>query len=119
MSINWIEYAGRKILYVDYRNCRTQEDMIAQLDEVTEVVRDSSGTLLALTNVEGCGIGPDFMSKAKQYARDVYVKKDARHAIVGIAGFTRMLVHGYIAFSGSQHTRLLVTEDEAKKWLTS
>ena len=102
MSINWIEHAGRKILYVDYRNCMTQEDMIDQLDEVTEPIERA-----------------DFMSKAKQHARDVYVKKDARHAIVGIVGFTRMLLHGYIAFSGSQHTRLLATEDEAKKWLTS
>ena len=118
MSIEWIQYAGRRILHVDYRDCRTQDDMIAQLDEVTRMVGGESGTLLALTNLEGCGIGPEFMDKAKHYAKDVWVKKDARHAIVGITGLTKILLHGYLTFSGSQHTKPCATEDEAKAWLT-
>jgi hypothetical protein len=119
MSVSWREHAGHKILVVDYRDCRTQEDMIAQLDEVTRLVANSSDRLLALTNLQDCGIGPEFMNKAKQYGKDVYVKKDARHAIVGITGLKNMLLQGFLAFSGSQHTKACASETEALEWLTS
>jgi len=119
MSINWIEHAGRKILYFDYRNCMTQEDMIDQLDRGDRNRPRFVGSPACADEPRGLWHRPGFHEQGQTHARDVYVKKDARHAIVGIVGFTRMLLHGYIAFSGSQHTRLLATEDEAKKWLTS
>lgn len=119
MSFSWMQHAGHKVLVVDYRDCRTQEQMIAQLDEVTRLVADAPAPLLALTNLEDCGIGPEFMSKAKQYGRDVYTRKDARHAIIGITGLKNMLLQGFLAASGSKHTKACATEAEALEWLTS
>ena len=118
-SVSWRNHTGHKTLYVDYRDCRTQEDMIARLDEAARIVESSSDLLLAPTDLESCGIGPEFMSKAKQYGKDVYSRRNARHAVIGITGLKNMLLQGFLAASGAKHTKACATEAEALAWLTS
>ena len=93
--------------------------MIAQLDEVTRIVASSSDRLLALTNLQECGTGPDLINKAKQCGKDVYSRRNARHAVIGITGLKNMLLQGFLAASGAKHTKACGTEAEALEWLTS
>jgi hypothetical protein len=119
MAVSWAQFKGIRYLDIDYRACRTQQEMIALLEEATNAAAEVPGRLLALTHLEGCGIGPEFMGQAKERGKALRVREGSRHAILGITGLKNMLLKTLITVTGWKHTKPFDSETQALEWLIS
>lgn len=94
MGYEWIEYKGKKILYVDYSACKTKEEMLAQLEIMADVFDKSGGNVLSLTNFTGNYGSKEFMERAKELA-DVFRRNRKKSAVLGIVGAKKVLLQAY------------------------
>ncbi len=115
MAIRWMEYAGKKILYVDYSGC-AKEETLKILEQAAEIFRSSKEEILSLDNYENAYATGEFMDRAKQLS-DVFSPKRKRGAAVGVHGMKKLLLNAYNIFAKDK-IRPFDTEDEALKYLT-
>jgi hypothetical protein len=94
MGYEWIEYKGKKILYVDYTQCKTKEEMLTMLDEMADVFDKSGGNVLSLTNFEGNYGSKEFMERARELS-DVFRRNRKKSAVLGIQGAKKVLLQAY------------------------
>ena len=113
MSVQWIEYKGKKILYVDLRGLR--DDLVVKEVELeAKMIAASPTKVLILANVEGASIAT--MGQLKQLGKDVISPKTEKSAILGVTGLKDILYRAYNSFSGSG-SLVFRTETEALEWL--
>jgi len=48
MGVRWIEHAGKRILYVDYSGCTTEDEMLATYELQAQQMRLASKKSLVL-----------------------------------------------------------------------
>ncbi len=94
MGYEWIEYKGKKILYVDYSACKTKDEMLAQLEVMADVFDKSGGNVLSLTNFEGNYGSKEFMERARELS-EVFKRNRKKSAVLGIAGAKKILLQAY------------------------
>lgn len=94
MRYEWIEYKGKKILYVDYTKCKTKEEMLELLEEMAVVFDQSGGNVLSLTNFEGNYASKEFMERAKELS-EVFRRNRKKSAVLGIHGAKKVLLQAY------------------------
>jgi len=117
MKVQWITHKGKKILFSDYSNVKSQTEMISILDEYLKQIRSSSGKVLVFSDVSDAATGPDFMKKAKEEGKSLIERTD-KSAIMGITGLKGMLLKGYNLFSGDK-MKPFSTKEEALDYLVS
>ena len=115
MSVKWIEYKGKRILYSDYRGL-TEELGIENLELEAQMIAASETKALVLNNYEGTTATPDFMKRAKELGPTVTEPNTAKNAALGITGLKELLLRAYNAFTGAK-VRPFKTEAEALEWL--
>jgi hypothetical protein len=98
MGISWIDYKGRKILYVDYSSCKNQNETIAMLEDAARMFRSSNGKILSLDNYENGYASSEFMNRAKELSCD-FSPKRARGAALGVTGIKKLLLNAYNIFA--------------------
>ncbi len=118
MGVSWMEYKGKKILYVDYRGAKTAADSLPILHEAIEIERNSQGCLLILQNYTGTYANQEFFEEIKVLGKEVQ-SKVLRNAVVGFDPIKRILLSGYILFTGDKTIKTFDAEEAAKKWLVS
>ncbi|HEY0142297.1 MAG TPA: hypothetical protein VGF48_15470 [Thermoanaerobaculia bacterium] len=117
MKSEWIEHAGHRIIYCDFRNFA--RDVDALRIEVTEtddeITRQPPMSVLALIDVRG--------TTTSLEAVDVFKRSAARskgfiirQAVVGVAGIQKILAQAVARFS-SEELHLFDTVEAAKEWL--
>ncbi|MBN2441039.1 MAG: hypothetical protein JXJ04_06825 [Spirochaetales bacterium] len=116
MNPEFIEFKGKKILYVNYRNVRDKDVAISILKRAVEIERKSEGDLLILQNYEGTYANQEFMGEIKKLGKEVK-EKVKKNALVGITGIKKILLQTYSAFSGEKNIKTFNTEEDAKEWL--
>jgi hypothetical protein len=94
MGYEWIEYKGKKILYVDYTPCKTKEEMLAMLEEIAVVFDQSGGNVLSLTNFEGNYGSKEFMERGSELS-DVFRRNRKKSAVLGVVGVKKILLQAY------------------------
>lgn len=97
MSIKYISHKGKKVLFIDYSSCKTVEDTLAVLEMVKAEYLKSNEQLLTLNNFEGAYASSQYMSKANEYAKEIFNKRTAKNAALGINGIKKILLYGYNA----------------------
>lgn len=118
MTIEWIEYEGSKILYIDYRSFSTADAMIAQIYASVKYEIANPG-ILEIADFRGVKIPLEFVdviTEVGQKHRNNYVK---RCAVIGINGVKRFMYKTYCNLSGDKTTRTFTSKDEALTWLIS
>ncbi|MGB3467120.1 MAG: hypothetical protein WBA74_17700 [Cyclobacteriaceae bacterium] len=91
--------------------------MIRLLEEAVMIYKKSPEKLLMLSNFEGAFVGVDYMSRLKNYAKQLGNKTD-KAAIIGIDSLKEILLKGFNLVSKNP-TKPFRTKIEALNWLTS
>lgn len=115
MSIKWIEHKGRHILYSDYRGLSPQQ-MLEQLELAAQMLEAAPGQSLTLVNYEGVSATREYMNRVKQLGQEVFARKTAKQAILGITGIKVVFHYAYMRARG-EGVALFRTEAEALEWL--
>jgi hypothetical protein len=98
MSISYVNYKGRKIMYVDYTHCKNTEELLQVLDEVRREYEKTTETFVAVADMRGNFGSSEFMNKAKQLGKDILDARTTKTAILGVTGVKKILLNGYNAF---------------------
>ncbi|OHD07316.1 MAG: hypothetical protein A2086_03115 [Spirochaetes bacterium GWD1_27_9] len=117
MSVNWIEYKGKKILYCDYRCFKQEKEWLENIEIVAKELINSQEKVLSLTDFRNAeGLGQDYLTRAKVLGKEIIKDKVERSAVIGISGMRKLLLNTYNLLSGD---KMIIFEDEitAKEFL--
>lgn len=95
MSLTYISYKGKKILFIDYTKCKTTQDTIQVLESVrTEYLKSNEG-ILAINDFADVAVNNEYMELAKKYAKETFDAKTIRNSCIGITGIKKILLSAY------------------------
>ena len=97
MSLSYLTHKGKRILFVDYTNCKTVEEMVKVLDDVRKEYEKSPGNILAINDFTGTFGSSDYLNAAKKHQK-LFDEKTLKSAVLGITGIKKILLNGYNAF---------------------
>jgi hypothetical protein len=115
-SISYINYKGKKIMYVDYTHCKNPKEMIEVLEEVKREYEKTTETFVAIADFRGNFGSSEFMKRANEIGKEILDKRTLKTAVLGVTGIKKILLNGYNAFV----THKLVpfdTKEEALEYL--
>lgn len=120
MSVTWLDYKGTRILYADYRGCKSDADELAVLEEQGRQLRMRPVKSLLLSNFQGVSVGSGYMAEVKKRGAASAARFIARNAVLGVTGLKGILLDGYIVASGMrERMRAFEDEQDALDWLVS
>lgn len=114
MSVNWIEYKGKEILFIDYRGLGLEESL-ETLEQVDKIMAERNEKALILVDTRDTYTSAEFMARLKESGKRMRPLME-KQAIVGITGLKAILLDAYNRFTGSA-LRPFSTLEEAKEWL--
>ena len=115
MSVKWIDYKGKPILYVDYRGL-DEKQILENLELEAQAIMDAKTKVLVLDNFGSHPATPRFMERAKELGRAGMEANTAKNAGLGITGLKKVLLQAYNTFTGGK-LQPFETEIEAMEWL--
>jgi hypothetical protein len=121
MPAEWIDHKGKRILFVDHRDCSPSE-MINDLDLAARMVLEMppENKVRVLINIEGATIDTAVMARLKKIGKEVFGPVTEKEAIVGIHGIRNILLSTYNRVTGTGKTqKLFDSQEEALEWLAS
>ena len=62
-NLSYIDYKGKKILYVDYTRCKTTEDMLRVLEEVRKEYENTTHMFISINDFRGTYGSTEFMKR--------------------------------------------------------
>lgn len=119
MSVDWIEYKGKRILYANYTGgVRGEAADRILLERQMEMIGESPEPVLLLVNLEGAVMSPGNtrFTKEKLAAFGPQVK---RSALAGVIGLKSVIVEGIGRTATNLNQQVFSTLDEAMEWLVS
>ena len=118
MGAEWFDYKGEKIMYSDYRNHKTEEELFQTLAMAEKLVRMTDHEVPMLFNYEGVSLTMGFMNRLKELGQEVARSQRLnRQALIGINGMKNILLQSYLRATGETRIKLFSTEEEALNWL--
>jgi hypothetical protein len=115
MSIKYIDYKGKKILYIDFRN-KNGDENVATLDAVAEEMKTWKEKGLTLSDFRNSKASPAYMARIKQLGTEIFIPMTVKNAAIGLTRIQRVLLNAFNAFCKTEG-RAFDTEEEAKEWL--
>lgn len=97
MPHSYINYKGKKILFIDYSKCKSIDEMLKQLGDIRRIYEQSAESFLALNDFTGANPSNEFIEEAKKY-KDLFDRKTIKTAVLGITGLKKLLLNGYNVF---------------------
>jgi hypothetical protein len=119
MEVKFIEHKNKRILYVDYRGAKNENDMLDTLKKDVEIEKTLKDKTLLLANFENAPITQKYMDEVKRSGVEIRSKIMSKTALIGITGIKNIFVQGYIRFTGQKDMKMFNSEDDAKEWLVS
>lgn len=118
MATTWIEHKGKPILFTDFIDCKTEQEMIANLQAAADIYESSPIKILGLYDLSGTTVTDGYMLKAKELAETVFNQKREKSAIIGVTGIKRVLLDAYNN-KANNGLKSFDTRDEALEYLVS
>jgi hypothetical protein len=116
MPASWIEHRGRKILFFDYRNLRSDEALIATLEAGSDLMQPLPGPALLYNDFEGSVVGSAFMRRVKEVGI-MNRRLIGRSALTGVNGLKVIFFNAYLRATGERSTRAFSSREEALEFL--
>ena len=116
MSVKSVYYKGKYIYYADYRDCKTENEMLQTLEELSNTLMAQSAKVPILNNFEGSSITKEFMTRLKTLGKQAD-NKMSKISAIGVKGLKNIFIQAYNNFTG-QNVMVFLTETEAMEWLT-
>ena len=117
MSTRWITHEGKRIIYTDFRDCKSEAEMNAVFEKAVEMVMAEAEPVLTLNNFDGVLVPPDFLHKLRVRGAE-YSHKVKAKAVLGVTGMKKTLINTYSVLTGID-ARAFGTEAEALDYLAS
>ena len=95
MSISYLHHKGKKIMFIDYSQCKTPKDMLALLDLVKQEYEKTTESYLAINDFTNTYGSEEFLSKAKELGPKVFDKRTIKSAVLGVTGIKKILLQAY------------------------
>jgi hypothetical protein len=95
MSVTYIYHKGKKIMYIDYSNCKTAKDTLDVLEMVKNEYLKSNESFLTLNNFTGVPSNNEYMEMVKKYGKELFDGRTIRNAGLGITGIKKVLLSVY------------------------
>ena len=115
MPVKYIQYKGKTILYVDFRNL-TGDECMAVLDDEAKAMQTWTKPGLILSDFHNSKGSTEFISHAKKLGKEVFTAMEKKTAAIGITGIQNILLQAYNTFAKDKIVTF-ATEEEAKEWL--
>jgi hypothetical protein len=114
----WMEYKGRKILYVDVRKA-TGDEFVAVLDRSKTMLWAQPSKVLYLGNIEDSTVSKEVMDWIKTNGPDTGRARMEKLAVVGASGVKKVFmdVVQLVLSKVAVPARGFKTEQEALDWL--
>ena len=72
MAVSYITHRNKKVLFIEYKECKTVEDTLKILDDIKDEFFKTSGVWLTLHDLSSGYGSTEFMNRANQYAKQYY-----------------------------------------------
>jgi hypothetical protein len=95
MSVSFIQYKGKKVLFADYSNCKTPQETIEVLEQTRKCYLNNDEKFLALNNFSNAPSNTEYMDLAKKYAREYFDARNIKEACFGLSGIKSILLSAY------------------------
>lgn len=115
MPINYIEYKGKRILYIDFRN-KNGDQNVATLDEVAKEMQTWKQKGLTLSDFRNSTGSPAYMARIKKLGVEIFIPMTIKNAAIGLTGLQKILLNAFNSFCKTS-AQAFDTEEEAKEWL--
>ena len=114
----WIDYKGKKILYVDVRKA-TGDEFVAVLEKSKTMLWAQPSKVLYLGNIEDSTVSREVMDWIKKNGPETGGKRISKLAVVGATGVKKVFMDVVqLVFSKvAVPARGFKTEQEARDWL--
>jgi hypothetical protein len=110
-----IQYQGKEILYINYKDLIGDDQMIATLNEAERLILLDNKPHLQLVNFINAFATPGYMAAAKKFGKRTK-SLTSKSAIVGITGVKALLLKSYNFVSGDK-LKAFETLEQAKEYL--
>jgi hypothetical protein len=118
MGSKWIEHKGKKIVYLDFRECKNEEQLIQVLADAQTLIQAQPEKVVTLSNYDGVSVTAGFLNRLKELGKQaVQTGRIQKLAVLGITELKSVLVQGYLNATGQKNTRTFTSEAEALDWL--
>ncbi len=118
MPVSYINHHGRKILHVNFKDIKTKETVMQDIDLMAKFYEESTEKIYLLLDVRGTFTDPDVMDKLKHYGKTVFKGKSEKRAILGVGGIKKILLRAYSMVTGTNVTPF-EDEEKAKDYLAN
>ncbi|NQZ76828.1 MAG: hypothetical protein HRT61_12125 [Ekhidna sp.] len=118
MPIDYITHKGRKILYVDLSESKSEKRSLELLEETREAYEKAVGELYVLVNTEGAFINTTISEKMKKYGKLYFRDRAKSRAFVGVSGLKKIIMTAYMKVTGG-NLKLFNDLEEAKDYLAA
>ena len=116
MPVSEIIHRDKKVLFLDLKDMKDQNELIKDAKEVANIIIERNSPTLFLCDFTNAAVGTEFMSQMKEDGRQILRNIPVKTAVSGITGLKQILLQGYIRFTGSK-LRSFDTLEEAKDYL--
>lgn len=95
MAVSYIIRNNKRVLFIEYKDCKSVEDTLRVLDQIKTEFLKTEGVWLTLHDFSNGFGSNEFMKKASQYANEYFNKRPALNAAIGVSGLKKILLQGY------------------------
>jgi len=118
MPVSYIEHKGRKILYVNFKDIKSKETVMENLEDMKKHYLEATESIYLLFDVRGTFTDPDVMDRLKSYGKNYFRGKSEKRAVLGVSGVKKILMKGYALVTQTE-VQPFDDEEEAKDYLAS
>lgn len=118
--VKYIWHNSKKILLCDYSNCKTIEEQLKVLQESEDAILQANLPYLDLTNFSHAKATKEFMSKAKEVAKNTgHLMKKGAIVVYDMSIARRILLDTYNALlGGGSKLKSFANMEDAMDYLT-
>jgi hypothetical protein len=117
MPTSWITHEGKRIVYTDFRDCKSEGEMREVFEKAVQMVLASPEPVLTMNNFDGVAVPAAFLRTLRTRGAD-YRHNVRAKAVLGVTGIKKTLINTYSVLSGID-ARAFDTEAEALAYLVS
>ena len=116
MSVKWVEWNGKEILYADFRGLKRAQ-LIPNLEQTAHMLENSQGQVLLLLNFKDVSVHFAYLKRCNELGQKVIHSKTEKLAVLGIDGIKATMFVTFNRIVG-QKSASFQSEQKAKDWLT-
>tara|TARA_B100001245_G_scaffold217049_1_gene185241 strand:- start:707 stop:1087 length:381 start_codon:yes stop_codon:yes gene_type:complete len=116
--ISWIEHNGKKVLLIDYSQCKDKWEMIELVKASVEFYESEPDKVCTLSDFNNVTGSQEYMAEVKRLGKEVFDSKTEKGAVIGITGLKKVFLSGYNLIT-KQKIVPFDTKDQALTYLTS